>query len=222
MSDADEPEPDEFAPLRQALADLLAVLRADAGLTQQQLAVRLGYARVTVAGAETGERVPGEAFWVAADNLLTPGGGLRAAYDRLAAARRNRKQCLARLAEAEREARVARWRAASDLPVGVVAARAGWPIVAVEDLAGEGGEVERRGFLGTVAAVSVGAALPEPLAVVLAKAGTCSQPPLGHERQAPQQHRLRTGRHLPSGCATGAPAKVYREYGSCCSPGVPR
>jgi hypothetical protein len=108
---------DEFAPFRQTLADLLATFRKEAGLTQEQLAVRLGWARSTVAGAEKGYRLPGKEFWAAANDFLTPGGDLRSAYAQLAAARQDRKQRLACQAEAEREAKVARWRAAHNLPV---------------------------------------------------------------------------------------------------------
>jgi transcriptional regulator with XRE-family HTH domain len=50
MSDQDEP--DELAPFQQTLADLLAALRTEAHLTQQQVADRIGYSRATVAGAE--------------------------------------------------------------------------------------------------------------------------------------------------------------------------
>ena len=115
MSDTDGP--DELAPFRQTLADLLTALRKEAGLTQEQLGLRLGWARATVAGAETGDRLPGEQFWAAANDFLTPRGDLRSAYAQLAAARQDRKQRLARQAEAEREAKVARWRAAHNLPV---------------------------------------------------------------------------------------------------------
>jgi transcriptional regulator with XRE-family HTH domain len=122
---------DEFAPFQQTLADLLAALRREAGLTQQQLADRLGYARATVAGAETGQRSPGKAFWVSCDDLLAPAGQLRAAYAQLTAARKDRAERAARQSEAEREARVARWRAAASLPVdpaGIApAATTGYP-----------------------------------------------------------------------------------------------
>jgi len=113
---------DELAPFRQTLADLLATLRKEASLTQQQVADRLGYSRTTVAGAETGHRLPGKAFWAAADDVLAPGGELRSAYAQLAAARRDRGRQLERQAEVEREARVARWREASNLPRNPAAA----------------------------------------------------------------------------------------------------
>jgi len=84
----DNHDPDDLAAFRQTLADLLATLRKEAGLTQQQVADRLGYSRATVAGAETGHRQLGEAFWAGCDDLLAPGGQLRSAYAQLAAARR--------------------------------------------------------------------------------------------------------------------------------------
>jgi Helix-turn-helix domain len=109
-------EDSDLAPFRQTLADLLATLRKEAGLTQQQVADRLGYSRATVAGAETGHRQPGEAFWIRCDDLLAPGRQLRSAYAQLATARRDRARRLARQTELEREARVARWRAGHGLP----------------------------------------------------------------------------------------------------------
>jgi transcriptional regulator with XRE-family HTH domain len=114
---SDEDGPDELAPFRQTLADLLAALRREAGLTQQQVADRLGYSRATVAGAETGHRQPGEAFWARCDDLQASRGELRAAHAQLAGARRDRAERLVRQAETERDARVARWRAANLLPV---------------------------------------------------------------------------------------------------------
>jgi Helix-turn-helix domain len=87
VSDGDGPEesgPGELAPCQQTLADLLAWLRRVAGLSQKQPADRLGYARSTVAGAETGHRSPGKAFWTSCDDLLAPAGQLRAAYAQLA------------------------------------------------------------------------------------------------------------------------------------------
>jgi len=112
----DNEDPDDLAPFRQTLADLLAALRKEADLTQQQVADRLGYSRATVAGAETGHRQPGEAFWAGCDDLLAPGAQLRSAYAQLAAARCERARRLARQAELDREVRVAEWRAAHNLP----------------------------------------------------------------------------------------------------------
>jgi Helix-turn-helix domain len=74
---------DDLAPLRQTLADLLAVLREDAGLSQQQLADRVGYSRVTVATAESRRRQPAEGFWTRADAALAADGELIRGCDRL-------------------------------------------------------------------------------------------------------------------------------------------
>jgi transcriptional regulator with XRE-family HTH domain len=118
----DNDAPDDLAPFRQTLADLLATLRREAGLTQQQVADRLGYSRTTVAGAETAHRQPGEAFWTSCDDLLAPAGQLRSAYAQLAAARRDRARRLALQAELERETKLAQWRAAHNLPASTNAA----------------------------------------------------------------------------------------------------
>jgi transcriptional regulator with XRE-family HTH domain len=120
----DEDGPGELAPFRHTLADLLATLRREADLTQKQVADRLGYSRGTVAGAETGQRQPGKEFWTRADDLLARGGELRAAYAQLAAARQEHARQRAHHAEVEREARIARWRAANNLPAEPAAAAA--------------------------------------------------------------------------------------------------
>jgi helix-turn-helix protein len=57
---------DVLGPLARTLGDLLAARRGLAGLTQIELARAVGYARTSIAGAETGARVPSEAFWSAA------------------------------------------------------------------------------------------------------------------------------------------------------------
>jgi transcriptional regulator with XRE-family HTH domain len=52
----------ETAPLLNALRDLLVAIRSSARLTQEQLALRIGYSRATVAGAESLSRIPAEYF----------------------------------------------------------------------------------------------------------------------------------------------------------------
>jgi transcriptional regulator with XRE-family HTH domain len=100
------PTADDLAPLRQCLAELLAACRKSAGLTQQDVADRVGYARVTVACAETGHRVPAEAFWEKCDYLLGAAGQLNRAYAQLTAARRERARRNARDKQAEREGQI--------------------------------------------------------------------------------------------------------------------
>jgi Helix-turn-helix domain len=79
---------------KSTLGDLLAANRAAAGLTQRQLAAAVGYARVTVATAESGHRQPAEAFWVRCDDRLGAGGELRRAYAQLAMRRERRQRNL--------------------------------------------------------------------------------------------------------------------------------
>lgn len=87
-----DPAADELTPLKRALGDLLAAHRAGARLTQRELAQGIGYARVTVATAESGHRQPAEAFWVRCDDRLGAGGELRRAYAELAVGRDRRKK----------------------------------------------------------------------------------------------------------------------------------
>jgi len=99
----DEPT-DDLAPLSQALGDLLSGFRDGAGLTQRQLADRIGYARVTVATAEGGQRTGSSEFWGRCDDALDAGGALRAAYDQLSAVRRARADRRRRADQARRDA----------------------------------------------------------------------------------------------------------------------
>lgn len=101
-----DPAPDDLRPLKRTLGDLLAGHRAAAGLTQRELAHAVGYARVSVAGAETGSRVPSQAFWHRCDEILYAGGALVRAYGQLAAARGARRKEAAARDRAERAAKV--------------------------------------------------------------------------------------------------------------------
>lgn len=65
-----EPADRDLGPLKRTLGDLLAGHRGSAGLTQRELARAVGYARASVAGAETGARVPAQAFWHRCDKVL--------------------------------------------------------------------------------------------------------------------------------------------------------
>lgn len=101
-----DPAEDVLGPLARALGDLLAARRGLAGLTQAKLARAVGYARTSIAGAETGARVPSEAFWSRCDGILTARGDLIRAYGQLAAARGARRRNVADRDQAERTARV--------------------------------------------------------------------------------------------------------------------
>lgn len=99
------PAADDLRPLERALGDLLAAHRAAAGITQQELARRVGYARVTVATAESGHRQPAEEFWIRCEDALGTGHDLRRAYRQLAGARERRRQESAARVQADRVAR---------------------------------------------------------------------------------------------------------------------
>lgn len=100
-----EPADRDLGPLKRTLGDLLAGHRGSAGLTQRELARAVGYARASVAGAETGARVPAQAFWHRCDRILGAGGDLIRAYGQLAAARGARRKEAAAQDQAERAAR---------------------------------------------------------------------------------------------------------------------
>ena len=103
MDDADA----GLTPLSTALSDLLSSFRDGAGMTQKQLGDRIGYARVTVATAESGQRIPSAAFWDRCDTVLGANGALRGAYGQLATARHARASRRLQDDQARRDARVA-------------------------------------------------------------------------------------------------------------------
>lgn len=70
----------DLEPLRLALSAVLAARRHVAGMTQQELAEKLGVTTTSVTHAETGRTWQGRGFWRNADALL--GGGLLGLYDR--------------------------------------------------------------------------------------------------------------------------------------------
>lgn len=114
------PASDDLTPLRRTLGDLLAAHRAAAGLTQRQVGHAVGYARVTVATAESGHRQPAAEFWTRCDDVLNAGGELTRAYQQLSDAQARRKRDLAEREQAERVARAAPWRetGTAAMPVG--------------------------------------------------------------------------------------------------------
>ena len=90
--------------------------RLAAGLTQEQLARRIGYSRSAVAGAESSGQGTARDFWMRCDAVLGAGGVLVAYYRRIVAAREREVFERARLAEAERDERIRQWRAEMELP----------------------------------------------------------------------------------------------------------
>jgi tetratricopeptide (TPR) repeat protein len=114
-ADRGEAEPaavgeDALAPLLGVLRDLLVSLRSQAGLTQEELADRIGYSRSAVGGAESLKRVPAESFWRRTDEVLDGRGALLRAYRQLAEARAERARAARRRADLKRQARVRAWR----------------------------------------------------------------------------------------------------------------
>jgi transcriptional regulator with XRE-family HTH domain len=105
-----------MAALFKTLGDLLASLRADARLSQQQLADRIGYSRATIAGAEAASRMPSGSFWKRADDMLAGNGTLHGAYRQLADARAAKAREALRQADTERDERINAKRAELSLP----------------------------------------------------------------------------------------------------------
>lgn len=97
---------DALAPVLGILRDLLVSLRSQAGLTQEELAGRIGYSRSVVGGAESLKRIPAESFWRRSDEVLDGGGALLRAYRQLAEARAERARAARRRADLKRQARV--------------------------------------------------------------------------------------------------------------------
>lgn len=80
-------EPTEVVELRRMLGRRLAMLRGEAGLTQDEIARALHYARTSVAHIETGRQGAPRAFWERVDRLLGADGVLVTTYDELAQAK---------------------------------------------------------------------------------------------------------------------------------------
>jgi transcriptional regulator with XRE-family HTH domain len=100
---------DQIGPLQQTLADLLVTLRKAAGLSQTDLARRIGYGRTHVSNAENRHRVASPEFWDACDTALDADGRLRRAYEQIADARAQRDHQLAEQRRAEHRARAQAW-----------------------------------------------------------------------------------------------------------------
>jgi tetratricopeptide (TPR) repeat protein len=115
-------EPDEIGTLQQTLADLLVTLRKPAGLSQGQLAGRIGYKRTHLSNVENCHRVASAVFWDACDTALNADGRLRAAYSQIAAARAERERRHTERVRAEHQAKAEAWeaRAPADDVAGAV------------------------------------------------------------------------------------------------------
>lgn len=98
------------AAARRQAGRELARLRSEAGLSQQDLANRIGYTRGQVGGAEAGSQATAPEFWQACDRVLAAGGALVVARARIEAAMKARRDAAARREEAKREARLQQWR----------------------------------------------------------------------------------------------------------------
>jgi transcriptional regulator with XRE-family HTH domain len=85
---------------RELLARQLTALREAAGLTQDQLADRLGFSRSTIANAEGGHRKASAEFWQRADEVLRAGGALSARHQQLQDATRRHAKLLDRTTHA--------------------------------------------------------------------------------------------------------------------------
>jgi len=83
----------------------LAALRQEAGLTQQGLAVLVGYSRPAVSLAEIGRQAVTRRFWRACDKVLDTGGVLAAGADQISAVRDAESRAAALAAQTAREAR---------------------------------------------------------------------------------------------------------------------
>jgi tetratricopeptide (TPR) repeat protein/DNA-binding XRE family transcriptional regulator len=109
----------------EELGARLRDLRQTAGLTQRELAERVGYSRARVAGAESGEGCA-PLFWAGCDKVLSGGGVLMAGFRTVEALRRRRAADDAAAAQAERASRVRAQRGeALDAPSSAVALRGG-------------------------------------------------------------------------------------------------
>jgi hypothetical protein len=91
--------------LRRSLGRRLTVWRVAVGLSQRQLASRIGFSQLTVAGVESGNRRAARDFWVRCDSAPGAGGALIASYRRVVVAQEQEFRERADKAEAEREVR---------------------------------------------------------------------------------------------------------------------
>jgi Helix-turn-helix domain len=87
MPEREPPDPatggGDAVSARRELGRVLAGRRHQAGLSQRQLAVRIGWGHTQVASAEAGRPDVSGRFWEAADDCLGAGGQLAAGYERV-------------------------------------------------------------------------------------------------------------------------------------------
>ncbi|HZD71225.1 MAG TPA: helix-turn-helix transcriptional regulator [Actinomycetes bacterium] len=113
----------------------LSRLRGRAGLSQQDLANRVGYTRGQVAGAEVGSQSTAPEFWQACDRVLAAGGALVAARAEVGAAMRARRDAAIRREEGRREARLQQWRAERELALPSTQDWESWSALVESDVA---------------------------------------------------------------------------------------
>jgi DNA-binding XRE family transcriptional regulator len=103
-------EPEDLAELRRALGSQLAVFRAAAELTQDQIARAAFCDRTTVTHIEKGRARGDERFWTIADELCGAGGALLAAFRAVVAAKQTHEVRIreAQLAESRAKAQALR------------------------------------------------------------------------------------------------------------------
>jgi transcriptional regulator with XRE-family HTH domain len=163
----------------KTLGDLLAALREDAHLSQQQLGDRIGYSRASVAGAEAAIRMPAEAFWRRSDDVLGGGGVLRRAYEQLAEARAAKIQEARRLADIERQTRIDSRLAELGLPLPRAECSAP-SSVGLVDVGGPVDSADHDNIGSAVGGVELGRQLGESLTIFRESAGF-SQAELGRQ-----------------------------------------
>lgn len=95
------PDSDAITVQRRELGQHLAAARKAAGLSQRELARRIGYARSTLSTVESGAQRAGRPFWEACDRVLRTQGTFADGYELLRSARAAAQRDAARSPEAE-------------------------------------------------------------------------------------------------------------------------
>jgi transcriptional regulator with XRE-family HTH domain len=97
------------ADARRSLGRQLAARRRRAGLSQEDFAPKTGYGRSTVANVETGRQNAPLFFWQRCDDTLKANGALVRGHEELEALLLQQELESARIASAERRAKVEQW-----------------------------------------------------------------------------------------------------------------
>lgn len=108
-------DPDGINEAKLALGRQLAAYRDAAGLRQQELAPRVHYGRSTIANVETGRQTCSGAFWERCDQELAADGALVRGYEDLKALTRAHQAEVASRMEADRAAKLHRFRDSTSL-----------------------------------------------------------------------------------------------------------